>query len=74
MSALPNLTRRQQQVLDLMRQGMPTRLIAEELGVTIHTVKHHRGLILKNMGVDSTVALIHKIQQSGGPLRSLALV
>lgn len=73
MSALPNLTRRQQQVLDLMRQGMPTRLIAEELGVTIHTVKHHRGLILKNMGVDSTVALIHKIQQSGGPLRSLAL-
>ena len=64
MSVLPTFTRRQQQVLALMRQGMPTRLIAEELGVTIHTVKHHRGLILKNMGVDNTVALIHALQQA----------
>lgn len=67
MSLLPPFTRRQQQVFDLMRQGMPARLIAEELGVTVHAVKHHRTLILKRMGVANTAALIHALQQGQRP-------
>lgn len=53
-----SLTRRQKQVLELMRQGMPTRLIAEQLSISVNTVKQHRSLILKRMEVSNTMALI----------------
>jgi DNA-binding NarL/FixJ family response regulator len=69
MAERPTLSARQEQVLELMLQGLPSRLIADRLGVSVNTVKEHRGLILRRMEVSSTVALIHKMQQSGGKVR-----
>lgn len=65
MSSQPSLSVRQQHVYELMIQGLPSRLIAEQLGISVNTVKEHRRAILQRMQVDNTVALIHKIQQSG---------
>lgn len=54
------LTPRQKQVLELMCRGLPTRVIAEQLGLSHNTVKEHRALVLKRMGVDNAVALVNK--------------
>jgi DNA-binding NarL/FixJ family response regulator len=64
MTHLPLLSARQQQVMDLMLEGLPSRVIADRLGISVNTVKEHRGLILHRMGVDSTLALIKKMQQA----------
>lgn len=56
-----------------MIQGLPTRIIAEKLGLSVNTVKEHRGLILRRMEVDSTTALIHKINASRSGLNSAEL-
>jgi len=47
------LTPRQKDVLRLLTQGMPNKLIARELGVSVETVKDHVAAILKAMGVSS---------------------
>ncbi len=70
MTVHATLTRRQQQVMELMCQGLPTRLIAKQLHLSCNTVKEHRGMVLKLMGVENTVALVLKLQQLGGLIRS----
>ena len=46
-----NLTRRQEEILQLVRQGASNRLIAETLGISEGTVKLHVSSILKRLNV-----------------------
>lgn len=52
LAALP-LTPRQKAVLKLLAQGLPNKLIARELGVSVETVKDHVAAVLKALGVAS---------------------
>ena len=70
MSENISLSPRQQQIFELMVQGLPTRLIAEQLDLSINTVKAHRAAILRRMEVHSTVALVHKLQSTHNGLSS----
>lgn len=47
------LTPRQKHVLALLVQGLPNKLIARELGVSVDTVKDHVAAVLKALGVSS---------------------
>ncbi len=47
--------------MDLMCQGLPTRVIGERLHLSLHTVKEYRALVLKRMGVDNVVELVNKV-------------
>ncbi len=47
------LTPRQKHVLHLLTQGLPNKLIARELGVSLDTVKDHVAAVLKALGVNS---------------------
>ena len=53
--ALPGeaLTARESEVLQLMAQGLPNKLIATRLGISLHTVKFHVASILAKLGVTS---------------------
>jgi DNA-binding NarL/FixJ family response regulator len=55
------LSPRQREVMDLMCQGLPTRVIGERLHLSLHTVKEYRALVLKRMGVDNVVELVNKV-------------
>ena len=47
------MTQRQCEVLNLLRQGMPNKLIAYELGMSESTVKAHVQNIIRKMGVSN---------------------
>ena len=66
-SAMPagfeRLSAREIQVLDLVVQGMRSQVIATALGITLRTVKMHRGNIMAKVGVKNVAQLVGFYQQ-----------
>jgi DNA-binding NarL/FixJ family response regulator len=64
------LTPRQTDVLALLLQGQPNKLIARELGLSVETVKDHVAAVLRALGVSSrtqaVLAVSQMSQQQGG--------
>jgi FixJ family two-component response regulator len=44
-----SLTARERQVLDLLVHGLPSKLIAHELGISTRTAEHHRSAVMRKM-------------------------
>jgi DNA-binding CsgD family transcriptional regulator len=57
------LTSRQRDVLALMCQGLPTKMISERLFLSAHTVAEYRHVIVKRLGVANVVELVNKVNQ-----------
>jgi DNA-binding NarL/FixJ family response regulator len=55
-----SLTRRQEDVLQLMRKGMTDREIAVQLGLGRRTVETHAGQVLRKMHVASRTELVER--------------
>jgi DNA-binding NarL/FixJ family response regulator len=53
----PKFTKREAQVLKLLVEGHPNRVIAEELGIDLATVKKHVGALMRKVGVKNRIAL-----------------
>jgi PAS domain S-box-containing protein len=53
------LTKREQEVADLLIQGMMNKEIGEALGLSLRSVKGHRAKVFKKFGVRSAVELVH---------------
>jgi DNA-binding NarL/FixJ family response regulator len=52
------LTPRQQDIVRLIGQGLPTEDIARKLGISVHTVSFHRKNIRQQLGCDSVWAVL----------------
>jgi len=52
------LTRREQEVMALLAEGMPTKLLATRLGISTRTAEHHRAAVLKKMGARTVSHLV----------------
>ncbi|GAB7540498.1 hypothetical protein CS8_001590 [Cupriavidus sp. 8B] len=52
------LTQRQGSVLNLLLEGLPNKLIARRLGLTVTTVKEHVSAILRRLGLRSRAEVI----------------
>jgi DNA-binding NarL/FixJ family response regulator len=50
-------TEREVEVLKLLVDGHPNRVIAEELGIDVATVKKHVGTLMRKVGVKNRIAL-----------------
>jgi DNA-binding NarL/FixJ family response regulator len=59
------LSRRQQQILNYMAEGATNARIADELGLSVDTVKHHTTLIYKRLDVPNRAAAVHLAQRLG---------
>ncbi len=63
------LTPRQTEVLALLLQGKPNKLIARDLNVSVETVKDHVAAVLRALGVSSrtqAVLAVGQMSQQGG--------
>ncbi len=64
------LTPRQADVLSLLLKGLPNKLIARELDLSVETVKDHVAAVLRTLGVSSrtqaVIAVSQILQKQGG--------
>ncbi len=64
-AALDNisLTPRQHEVLALLLQGMPNKLIAREMGLSVETIKDHVAAVLKVLGVSTRTQAVLAVSE-----------
>lgn len=62
---LEALTAREMEVLQLLAEGLPNKLIAARLGITDHTVKFHVNAIMSKLGVQSRTEAVVRATRSG---------
>lgn len=60
-----NLTEKQRRILALVAQGLRSKQIAYELGISVRTVESHKYAIMQQLGVHGTVELVRKAEQMG---------
>jgi two-component system response regulator DctR len=59
---LAELTEREQSVMRLVMDGLPNKLIADELSISVRTVEVHRARVFEKLGVKSAVELANLIR------------
>lgn len=63
--ALAELTEREREVLRLVIEGRPNKLIADALGISVRTVEVHRARVFDKMHVKSAVELANRLRDAG---------
>ncbi len=61
-SRLAGLTEREQDVMRLVVQGLPNKLIADQLNISVRTVEVHRSRVFDKMEVKSAVELTNMLR------------
>ena len=62
---LAELTDRERDVMRLVIEGRPNKLIADELGISVRTVEVHRARVFEKMDVKSAVELANALREYG---------
>lgn len=60
------LTEREREVMQLVIDGRPNKLIADALAISVRTVEVHRARVFDKMGVKSAVELANLLREPGG--------
>jgi len=60
------LTKREQEVLDLLVEGLPTKLIGGRLKISARTVEHHRAAVMQKMQA-RTISHLVRMALTDGP-------
>ena len=63
---LNRLTARETEILDRVLTGRTSKLIAQELGISLKTVEAHRARIRTKMQVDNVIELIYRVVDARG--------
>ena len=63
--AEPQLTKREKEILILIRQGFLSKEIAYKLNLSIYTVNNHRKNILAKLNVDNVIEAINRAESFG---------
>ena len=58
------LTERERDVMRLVVEGLPNKLIADQLQISVRTVEVHRARVFEKMGVKSAVELSNLVRDS----------
>ena len=62
-SRLAELTERENDVLKLVVEGLPNKLIADQLDISVRTVEVHRSRVFEKMNVKSAVELANLLRE-----------
>ena len=73
-SVYSDLTAREREVLQLIAEGMSTKMIAKELCLSTKTIEWHRSRIMKKLGIESIAGLVRYAMAEGLTSANLAPV
>ena len=59
---LGGLTERERAVMQLVVEGLPNKLVADQLDISVRTVEVHRARVFEKMGVKSAVELVNLLR------------
>lgn len=59
-----SLTPREREVIELRRQDLPYKCIADRLGISNNTVKVHFGRIFVKLGVKSSIGALNVLAET----------
>ena len=59
---LDSLTERERDVMRLVIEGLPNKLVADQLDISVRTVEVHRARVFDKMGVKSAVELANVLR------------
>lgn len=62
-SRLQDLTERERHVMQLVVAGLPNKLIADQLDISVRTVEVHRSRVFEKMEVKSAVELANLLRE-----------
>jgi two-component system response regulator DctR len=62
---MAELTEREREVMRLIVEGKPNKLIADALDISVRTVEVHRSRVFDKMGVKSAVELANLLREHG---------
>lgn len=61
---MTELSPRQEEILELIKEGKSNNEMAVLLGISVRTVEMHRARTLKKLGVSSALALKEQLERS----------
>jgi two-component system response regulator DctR len=61
--SLADLTERERDVMQLVVEGLPNKLIADQLDISVRTVEVHRSRVFDKMNVKSAVELANLLRE-----------
>ena len=64
-TAMGDLTPREQEVLQLLAEGLPNKAIASQLNISEHTVKFHVNAIMGKLGAQSRTEAVTRATRAG---------
>lgn len=62
-AALPQLTKRQQDILQLLQQGMDNHAIGQQIGISVKTVENHLTRLYRQLNVQSRLGAVNYLRQ-----------
>jgi DNA-binding NarL/FixJ family response regulator len=62
---IPTLTPREREILSMLAEGLPNKLIASRLGISDHTVKTHLEAIFDKLGASNRAEAVARAVRSG---------
>lgn len=62
---LDALTEREREVMDLVVDGQPNKIIADRLALSVKTVEYHRGNVMAKLLVESVADLVKLVLKAG---------
>jgi len=58
-------TEQEKRIIELCRQGLPCKLIAERLNISPRTVDNHKNNIFRKLGINSTLEMVNYALKNG---------
>ena len=58
-------TKQETRIIELCREGLPGKLIADRLGISISTVNNHKNNIFRKLGISNTMEMVQYAVKNG---------
>jgi DNA-binding CsgD family transcriptional regulator len=62
---VPSLTPREREILSMLAEGLPNKVIASRLGISEHTVKTHLEAVFEKLGASTRAEAVARAVRLG---------